>query len=174
MVQGSLNPNITILGEKLWPKAWNQKFTSVILGVGQKNDMFRIRVQQSCWLADLVSVRQRPPAQGKGLRIREKKEEKREEKERRRKMAKAKTPTQCKAKTPSARQNTLRVRKRLPVQRPPVQGWRLSVHGKDSQCKAKTPSARQKTLSVRQRPQCMAKTPSARQRRPVQGKRLSV
>ena len=30
MVQGSLNPNITILGEKLWPVAWNQKFTSVI------------------------------------------------------------------------------------------------------------------------------------------------
>ena len=30
MVQGSLNPNITNLGEKLWPEAWNQKFTSYI------------------------------------------------------------------------------------------------------------------------------------------------
>ena len=27
MVQGSLNPNITFLGEKLWPLAWNKKFT---------------------------------------------------------------------------------------------------------------------------------------------------
>ena len=26
----SLNPNITILGEKLWPVAWNKKNTSVI------------------------------------------------------------------------------------------------------------------------------------------------
>ena len=30
MVQGSLNPNITFLGGKLWPVAWNQKNTSVI------------------------------------------------------------------------------------------------------------------------------------------------
>ena len=30
IVQGSLNPIITFLGEKLWPVAWNQKFTSVI------------------------------------------------------------------------------------------------------------------------------------------------
>ena len=37
MVQGSLNPNITILGEKLWPEAWNQKFTSVIEGKKSKN-----------------------------------------------------------------------------------------------------------------------------------------
>ena len=29
MVQGSLNPNITFLDEKLWPVAWNQKYTSV-------------------------------------------------------------------------------------------------------------------------------------------------
>ena len=25
MVQGSPNPNITFLGEKLWPVAWNKK-----------------------------------------------------------------------------------------------------------------------------------------------------
>ena len=30
MVKGSLNPNITSIGEKLWPVAWKQKFTSVI------------------------------------------------------------------------------------------------------------------------------------------------
>ena len=33
MVQGSLNPNITFLGEKLWPVAWNQTFTSCIQSV---------------------------------------------------------------------------------------------------------------------------------------------
>ena len=37
MVQASLNPNITFLGEKLWPVAWNQKFTSVIQGKKRKN-----------------------------------------------------------------------------------------------------------------------------------------
>ena len=36
MVQGSLNPNITFLGEKLWPVAWNQTFTSVIEGKNRK------------------------------------------------------------------------------------------------------------------------------------------
>ena len=30
MVHGPLNPNITLLGETLWPAAWKQKFTSVI------------------------------------------------------------------------------------------------------------------------------------------------
>ena len=30
MVQGSLNPNITFLGEKLWMVAWKQKFTGFI------------------------------------------------------------------------------------------------------------------------------------------------
>ena len=29
MVQGSLNPNITFLGEKPWPVAWKKEFTSV-------------------------------------------------------------------------------------------------------------------------------------------------
>jgi len=29
-VQGSLNPNITFLGEKLWSVAWNKKNTNVI------------------------------------------------------------------------------------------------------------------------------------------------
>ena len=29
MVQGSLNPNTTFLGEKLWPLAWNQNFTNL-------------------------------------------------------------------------------------------------------------------------------------------------
>ena len=37
MIQGSLNPNITFLGQKLWPVAWNQKFTSVIQGKKMKN-----------------------------------------------------------------------------------------------------------------------------------------
>ena len=37
MVQGSLNPNITFLGEKLWPAAWNKKFTSVIYGGKSEN-----------------------------------------------------------------------------------------------------------------------------------------
>ena len=32
MVQGSLNPNITFLGEKLLPLAWNKKITSIIYG----------------------------------------------------------------------------------------------------------------------------------------------
>ena len=32
MVQGSLNPNIIFLHEKLWLVAWKQKFTSVIQG----------------------------------------------------------------------------------------------------------------------------------------------
>ena len=36
VVQGSLNPNITFLGEKLWPVAWNQKCTSVIWGKNRK------------------------------------------------------------------------------------------------------------------------------------------
>ena len=27
-VQGSLNPNITFLSEKLWPVAWNKKYTN--------------------------------------------------------------------------------------------------------------------------------------------------
>ena len=36
MVQGSLNPNITFLGEKLWPGAWNKKITSVIEGKNLK------------------------------------------------------------------------------------------------------------------------------------------
>ena len=33
MVQGSLNPNITFLCEKLWQVAWNPKFTSVIQSI---------------------------------------------------------------------------------------------------------------------------------------------
>ena len=37
MVQGSLDPNITFLGEKLWPVAWNKKFTSIIQGKKSKN-----------------------------------------------------------------------------------------------------------------------------------------
>ena len=32
MVKGSLNQNITFLGAKLWPGAWNQKCTIVIKG----------------------------------------------------------------------------------------------------------------------------------------------
>ena len=30
MIQGSINANITFLGEKLFPVAWNKKNTSVI------------------------------------------------------------------------------------------------------------------------------------------------
>ena len=36
-----LNPNSTYLGEKLWPVAWKQEFTtSVIFGLGYKNVIF--------------------------------------------------------------------------------------------------------------------------------------
>ena len=38
MLQGSLNPNITFLGEKLWPVAWNKTITSVIPGDPRKCD----------------------------------------------------------------------------------------------------------------------------------------
>ena len=37
IVQSSLNPNITFLGEKLWQVAWNQKFTSVYIRKKSKN-----------------------------------------------------------------------------------------------------------------------------------------
>ena len=37
MLQGSLNLNITFLGEKLWPVAWNKKLTSITYGKQSKN-----------------------------------------------------------------------------------------------------------------------------------------
>ena len=37
MVQGSLNENISFLGERLLPVAWNPKSTSVVLGKKTKN-----------------------------------------------------------------------------------------------------------------------------------------
>ena len=37
MVHGSLNPNIKFLDEKLWPVAWNKKFTSVYIRKKSKN-----------------------------------------------------------------------------------------------------------------------------------------
>ena len=47
MVQGSLNPNITFLGEKLWPVAWNQKFTSVIYGKKSKMPIKSLKMKFS-------------------------------------------------------------------------------------------------------------------------------
>ena len=37
MVQGSLNPNITFLGQKLWPLAWNKKILVLYKGKKSKN-----------------------------------------------------------------------------------------------------------------------------------------
>ena len=46
MVQGSLNPNITIIGEKLWPEAWNKKilvlYKENIENAYKKRNNFRV------------------------------------------------------------------------------------------------------------------------------------
>ena len=47
MVQGSLNPNITFLGEKLWPVAWDKKFTCVIKGKNWKMPVKSIKIKIS-------------------------------------------------------------------------------------------------------------------------------
>ena len=36
MIQGSLNPNITFLGEKLWPVVWNKKLLPLDHGGPEK------------------------------------------------------------------------------------------------------------------------------------------
>ena len=47
MVQGSLNPNIIFLHEKLWPVAWKQKNTSVIEGKNRKMPIKGIKMKIS-------------------------------------------------------------------------------------------------------------------------------
>ena len=47
IVQGSLNPNITFLGEKLWPVAWKQTFTSVIFGKNLKITIKSVKMKIS-------------------------------------------------------------------------------------------------------------------------------
>ena len=47
MVQGSLNPNIIFLHEKLWPVAWKHKFTSVIQGKEWKMPIKSVKMKIS-------------------------------------------------------------------------------------------------------------------------------
>ena len=59
MVQGSLNPNITFLGEKLWPVAWNKIFTYSIWGKKLKdkkgkNENFEKTTLKSTFLGQKV------------------------------------------------------------------------------------------------------------------------
>ena len=51
MVQGSLNSNISILGEKLWPVAWNKKITSVIYEEMQKRKNDYFEKQKMCFFS---------------------------------------------------------------------------------------------------------------------------
>ena len=46
-VQGSLNPNITFLGEKLWLVARNQKITSIIYGKNRKMPIKSVKMKIS-------------------------------------------------------------------------------------------------------------------------------
>ena len=43
MVQGSLNPNITFLGEKLWPVAWKKYIKKILVLYEEKIDKMPIK-----------------------------------------------------------------------------------------------------------------------------------
>ena len=59
MVQGYLKPNITFLGEKLWPVAWNKKMCFFLMSQGSFNPKIRFLGQKVCFVAHTDSHTQK-------------------------------------------------------------------------------------------------------------------